>query len=107
MERHDRDLLPGDFDGDRKPDVLTNTAGNLVFYGGNGSGGWTTSRVIGQGWNAITKLGGVGDFDGDGVNDVWGIDTAGQMRMYYGNNAGGWKGSGVVGWGWGSFTAVF
>jgi len=55
----------------------------------------------------MSRIGGAGDFNGDGFNDVWAIDTAGQLNMYYGSGIGGWKGAGVVGWGWGGFTAVF
>jgi len=48
---------PGDFDGDTFTDVLArDSSGRLVMYSGNGSGGWSAVRVIGQGWTGMTSI---------------------------------------------------
>ncbi|WOC60746.1 MULTISPECIES: FG-GAP-like repeat-containing protein [Paenarthrobacter] len=71
---------------------------------------------IGWGWETVARFGSVGDFNGDGDYDVYGIDRSGKLTMYLGDPSNvqrrgtlgyRWKGSAVVGWGWGGFTAVF
>ena len=59
---------PGDFSGDRRMDVLARDGDGLLWlYRGNGSGGWISPRTqVGQGWNVMTAIVGVGDFNGDG-----------------------------------------
>ena len=49
-------LAPGDWNGDRKADVLARTSdGKLLLYRGNGAGGWVTGRAeqIGSGWQRL------------------------------------------------------
>jgi hypothetical protein len=104
------DLLigPGDWDGDGNVDVLAkDKSGRLYFYGGDGRGGWTVARQIGQGWNALTMIGSAGDFNRDGFNDVHGVNSAGDLVMYYGDGRGGWKGVETVGWGWNIFNGLY
>ncbi|WP_433875112.1 FG-GAP repeat domain-containing protein [Sinomonas atrocyanea] len=101
---------PGDFDGDGRNDVLARDAGGqLLLFRGDGKGGWLSDRAtaVGWGWGGMARIGGAGDFDGDGTQDVWAIDGAGRLLVYFGNGRGGWRGSAVVGTGWSGFTSVF
>ncbi|WP_430297404.1 FG-GAP repeat domain-containing protein [Sinomonas sp. B1-1] len=101
---------PGDFDGDGRNDVLARDAGGqLLLFRGDGKGGWLSDRatVVGWGWGGMARIGGAGDFDGDGTQDVWAVDGGGRLLVYFGNGRGGWRGSAVVGTGWSGFTSVF
>ena len=67
-----------DWNGDYHGDVLaTNSAGALLMYRGNGSGGWITGHgePIGSGWT-FPKLIYPGDFSGDGKPDLLAVDAA-------------------------------
>src|SRR5690606_23813584 len=48
-------IIPaGDFDGDRKADILARTSnGILMLYPTDGAGSWLTPRQVGNGWNAM------------------------------------------------------
>jgi len=99
-----------DFDGDRKMDLIgRDSAGLLKLYRGNGAGGWaeTTATQIGNGWNGMTAVFAVGDWDGDRAPDVVARDSAGYLFLCASNGAGGWKGKTQIGNGWGSFSALF
>jgi hypothetical protein len=52
----------GDFDGDRRADVLARTkSGALMLYRGNGAGGWAArGYAVGSGWGGFTAIVGVG-----------------------------------------------
>ena len=53
----DRLLSPGDFNGDGHPDVVTRkSTGALYLYTGNGSGTFSASRQIGNGWGIYDIL---------------------------------------------------
>ncbi|MCK6211792.1 VCBS repeat-containing protein [Georgenia sp. EYE_87] len=49
---------PGDFTGDRVPDLLAREAatGYLWLYPGNGAGGWQARVRVGVGWQSMTAL---------------------------------------------------
>ncbi|WP_447924846.1 FG-GAP repeat domain-containing protein [Georgenia muralis] len=49
---------PGDFNGDRTPDLLAREAatGDLWLYPGNGAGGWLPRVRVGIGWQSMTAL---------------------------------------------------
>lgn len=48
---------PGDFNGDRTPDVLArDAAGTLWFYGRNGNSAWFPRVAVGSGWNSINAI---------------------------------------------------
>ncbi|WP_098482902.1 FG-GAP-like repeat-containing protein [Georgenia soli] len=49
---------PGDFTGDRVPDLLAREAatGYLWLYPGNGTGGWQPRVRVGSGWQSMTAL---------------------------------------------------
>ncbi len=66
-------LLPRDWDGDGKPDILARDGdGRLLMYRGNGAGGFITGRAeqIGAGWGPFTALLAPGDWSGDGHPDI-------------------------------------
>lgn len=95
----------GDLDRSQGRDVVTVTAaGALMAYGGNGSGGWAASRVIGQGWTADDTLVPLGDFNGDGFPDLGQVNAAGELLMHPGNGAGGYGAPVAIGRGWGGFS---
>jgi len=98
---------PGDFNGDRKSDVIARTSGGLLYlYPGNGSGGWLRPRLIGQGWNAFSTIISSGDFNGDGKSDLLGRGRDGTLWMYPGNGTGGFLPSKAVGSGWNMFSTI-
>ena len=99
---------PGDFSGDRRPDLLAVTAGgDLRLYPGNGSGGFQPTRTIGRGWNTYLTVFSPGDFTGDGRSDVLAVDKAGDLYLYRGNGKGGFSAARQrIGKGWGGFMAV-
>jgi hypothetical protein len=49
---------PGDFSGDRTPDLLAREAatGYLWLYPGNGTGGWQPRVRVGTGWTSLTAM---------------------------------------------------
>ena len=50
-------LGPGDWNGDRKADVLArDSTGRMWLYPGNGTGGWGAQRQIGSGWNGMKAI---------------------------------------------------
>ncbi|MFD4370742.1 FG-GAP-like repeat-containing protein [Streptomyces sp. NPDC058486] len=50
-------LAPGDYNGDRKADLLArNAAGDLYLYKGTGTGGFQAGVKIGSGWKAFTAI---------------------------------------------------
>ena len=98
---------PGDFNGDRKADVIVRTSGGLLYlYPGNGSGGWLSPRLIGQGWNGFSAIISSGDFNGDGKSDLLGRTRAGALWMYPGNGTGGFLRPKLVGTGWNVFSVM-
>jgi len=74
----------GDVTGDGQPDLIASTSsdGLLRVYPGNGKGGFLAARAIGNGWNTIRSIVGVGDWDRDGDADLLGISTAGTPTIY-------------------------
>ncbi|MGJ7451071.1 S8 family serine peptidase [Aquipuribacter sp. MA13-6] len=105
-----RDLLVqvGDFDGDRRGDLIARNPadGSLWLYRGNGRGGWLGSVRIGQGWGGFDALLSPSDFNGDGTNDLLARRTDGTMWLYPGNGRGGFLRASQVGQGWGQVDLV-
>jgi hypothetical protein len=102
-------VAPGDFNGDGNPDLLAvRPNGAMNIYPGNGAGGFGTSYPqIGAGWNTRDQIISVGDWDGDGRNDLVARERAnGNLWLYSGNGAGGFSSQRVIGSGWGIFTAL-
>ena len=98
-----------DFDGDRLIDVIArDTTGKLLLYRGNGRGGWASDGTqIGQGWNGMTAIFPVGDFDGDRNPDIAARRSDGILMLYPSNGVGGWKAAKQIGKGWNGMTAIF
>lgn len=99
-----------DFDGDGNSDVLArNAAGQLLLYRGNGAGGWMSGSgtVVGSGWNAMTRIFAVGDFDGGHHSQLLAVRTDGTLWLYTLTGTGGWLSSRQVGQGWTGMTSVF
>lgn len=103
---------PGDFNGDRKADLLTRrTDGTLWFSAGRGNGTFATPVRIGSGWEIFNEFIPVGDTDGDGKNDIFARHVDGSLWRYSGTGA---VGSGNEGYragvkigngGWDAFNA--
>ncbi|WP_405857293.1 FG-GAP-like repeat-containing protein [Streptomyces sp. NBC_00090] len=91
----------GDINRDGYADVLgRNAFGQLWSAHHHGSPG--TNRLVGGGWNAMTKLTRHGDQDGDGNEDVYARDTSGSLWLYPGDGNGAFKPRRLVGGGWNS-----
>ncbi|HEY3535026.1 MAG TPA: FG-GAP-like repeat-containing protein [Pedococcus sp.] len=106
-------VTPGDWTGDRKPDLLARKAnGELWLLAGNGNGGFFgTWRKIGTGWQMFTQLITPGDFTGDGRADLLGRTASGRLFLYRGTGvatatATGYQPGVVVGTGWQVFNTV-
>jgi hypothetical protein len=103
-------VAPGDFSGDGNPDLLAvRSSGAMNIYPGNGTGGFGTSYPqIGAGWQTRDQIISVGDWDGDGRNDVVAREKSnGNLWLYSGNGTGGFASQRVIGSGWGTFNAIF
>lgn len=89
--------------------------GNLRKYSGAGNGYfadnvWTPnafSAYAGYGWGGFTRIGAPGDFDSDGVPEVFGISPDGRLTMFYGLGHIALKRQATIGWGWNAFNTVF
>jgi len=100
-------LSPGDFNGDRKADVIARTPGGLLYlYAGNGSGGWLRPRLIGQGWKMFSTITSSGDFNGDGKSDLFGRDSRGVLWLYPGTGTGSFLPPKAVASGWNNFSTI-
>lgn len=99
---------PGDFDGDDVPDVLARTSGGTVYlYRGNGVGGWILPRsTVATGWQQYTALTAIGDFTGDGRNDVLARTSDGRLWVLPGDGRGGVGARSQVGSGWNIFSSI-
>ena len=75
-----------DFNSDAKGDLLARQPdGSLWFYPGNGAGAYGNPKKIGDyGWNAFNAFAGVGDFNGDGKNDLVARKPDGTLWLYPG-----------------------
>ncbi len=100
-------VSPGDFNGDRKGDLIARTAGGLLYlYPGNGSGGLLRPRLIGQGWNVFSTIISPGDFNGDGKADLLARGRNGSLRLYPGNGTGSFLAPRTIGSGWNIFSTL-
>ncbi len=104
-------VAPGDWTGDGHDDLLGLRASDdtLWLWPGNGRGRLLSARQIGYGWRAFTGLAGVGDFNGDGANDLTYLSYwDGWLRLYPGDGDGGFapEGPQFIGHSWDALTAV-
>ncbi|GAA3025954.1 FG-GAP-like repeat-containing protein [Kitasatospora albolonga] len=102
----------GDFNGDGKQDVAGIDANNdLRLYTGDGAGhvgGGSPMLGTGGAWSGF-KLIAAGDFNGDGKQDVAGIDANNSLKLYVGNGAGTVSGGSAMLGGngaWAGFKAI-
>ncbi|HSK27769.1 MAG TPA: SpoIID/LytB domain-containing protein [Jiangellales bacterium] len=98
-----------DVDGDGLSDVLARVAGTgqLLLYGGDGTGGFRPGRLVGTGWQGFDALVAPGDWDGDTAVDVIAREAGtGRLWLYPGDGAGGWKPWRVVNAGWQGFDRL-
>lgn len=98
-----------DFNGDGNPDVMArNSAGALLMYTGDGTGGWAPpiATRVGSGWNGMTAMIAPGDFNGDGHPDILARDAGGTLWLYPGDGHGGWGARTAVGSGWNVMTSI-
>lgn len=105
-------ITPGAWKGDGLEVIIGRTSdGHLKMYQSNGRGGWTnpSGTVIGSGWASYKSIMVPGDWSGDNMMDLLGINSSNQMRMYTTNGRGQWiDASGkVISSGWGGFNLVF
>jgi hypothetical protein len=98
----------GDFDGDGQPDLVARLAatGELRLYPGDGDGGFGTRRRIGTGWQNLNAVLGLGDWNGDGHNDILGRTSAGLLYLYTGNSTGVITSGRQVGHGWAGWSLL-
>ncbi|WP_255768214.1 GH25 family lysozyme [Pseudarthrobacter sulfonivorans] len=103
-----------DFNGDGKGDLLARKPdGSLWFYPGNGIGAYGTPKKIGDyGWEAFDAFAGVGDFNGDGKNDLVARKPDGTLWLYPGTGrvdsvSNGYAGAIKIGLaGWDAFDTI-
>ena len=81
----------GAFNSDANDDVVALRASDhaILLYRGAGPGVLMDSVVLRSAQNDLAQLVAVGDYDGDGHNDLLGRSTSGQLWLYTGNGAGG------------------
>lgn len=107
---YDTILSPGDFNGDRYPDVIARNAGDhdLYYFQGNGSTGFQAGPTkIGDNWSGMDTILSPGDFDGDGTADVIARNSSSHdLFLYRGNGSGGFKSSAQIGNNWGAFDTI-
>ncbi len=84
-------LATGDFNGDRRNDIVAihTASATLWFYAGNGRGGLRSGRQIGNGWSSMANASMVGDLSGDGISDLLAVTRAsGDLYFYAGTGRG-------------------
>lgn len=102
----------GDFNSDRKPDVLSiDPDGALWFHRGQGNGGFDTPFRIGSGWNIYVEVISPGDFNGDGRPDLLARAHDGSLWFYagtgkVGGNDEGYRAAVKVGRGWDVYNQI-
>lgn len=105
-------LTPGAWKGDGREVIIGRTsAGELKLYQSNGTGGWTNPKgdLIGSGWGGFSNIITPGDWDGDNMVDMLGVNSLHQMRIYTTNGYGQWldaRGK-TISEGWDYFNLVF
>jgi hypothetical protein len=85
------DLTAGDFNGNGRKDLVAVevSTGKLWLYPGTGSGTLTSRTLIGSGgWNGMSNLT-VGDYNGDGKDDLVAVEIdTGKLWLYPGTGSG-------------------
>ncbi|MGV8846871.1 FG-GAP-like repeat-containing protein [Tessaracoccus sp.] len=99
-----------DFNADWNNDLIARwtSNGSLKLYAGNGTGQVARTTQIGVGWGGMSLLETLGDFSGDGAQDVVARDrSTGVLWLYRGDAAGSWRLPRLkVGTGWNGMNAI-
>jgi hypothetical protein len=82
-------------------------AGGLWLHPGDGAGGLKPAAQVGAGWGVMSPVLPVGDFNGDGHEDIVARDGAGDLWLYPRDGAGGWLARVYIGNSWQGFTWIF
>ncbi|MEU9654245.1 FG-GAP-like repeat-containing protein [Streptomyces sp. NPDC048110] len=102
-----KQILPIDYTGDGKVDLLVidKSTGHLYRYNGDGQGGFAAPSDMGGGWSAMTLT--TGDFNGDGKQDFLAISSS-ENRMYFypGKGNGSFGTRTLVGGGWATYRLI-
>ncbi|MGW4274738.1 FG-GAP-like repeat-containing protein [Streptomyces seoulensis] len=101
----------GDFSGDGREDVIAREAstGKLWLYPGTGTGALGARKLVGTGgWNAMSRIAGVGDLSGDGRSDLLAVEkSTGRLWLYPGTGTGALGARKLVGnGGWNGMNAL-
>ncbi|MGW1774786.1 FG-GAP repeat domain-containing protein [Streptomyces sp. NPDC002104] len=101
---YDQVLSPGDVTGDGRADLVTRSAstGKLYVYANTGEVGFKARTLAGSGFGAYKKLISAGDLDGDGKNDLLGLDASNELWRFGGTGAGTFKARTLVFKDWGT-----
>lgn len=105
-------VTPGSWLGDGKQSLIgRRPTGDLVLFNSDGAGGWSNPRgtLIGTGWGGFPVFMSPGDWSGDNLIDLIGVNEVGALRLYTTNGQGAWldaKGK-QLDINWNSYTAVF
>ncbi|MBO4209495.1 trypsin-like serine protease [Micromonospora echinofusca] len=105
-------LTPGSWLGDGKQSLIgRRPTGELILFNSDGMGGWSNPKgtQIGSGWGGFPVFLSPGDWSGDNLIDLVGVNESGALRLYTTNGQGAWlDGKGKqLDTGWNAFTAVF
>ncbi|PRY32972.1 glycoside hydrolase domain-containing protein [Pseudosporangium ferrugineum] len=95
----------GDFDRDGYPDLLAvqTSNNNLYLYPGRAGAVLGPRVLVGSGgWNTMSELAGVGDFDRDGYRDMVARLTSSGALYFYAGRSGGFAARRQLGTGWGA-----
>jgi stage II sporulation protein D len=75
---------PGDFNRDRRVDLITLVGDQLLLHKGI-KGGFAAPVTLARGWTNVSSITSVGDFDGDRRADVIARTTEGRLVLYKGD----------------------
>ena len=105
-----REITPiGDLTGNSYPDLLAvnPTDNGLYLYPGRAGVTFGSRVKIGTGWNTMSELAGVGDFDRDGLPDlVARLTSTGALYLYAGRPGNTFAARRQIGGGWGGLRGV-
>lgn len=107
VETGSRVFAPGDWNRDRKPDLISISRGGSMWLHSGTDKGFAGKRRIGHGWNSINSVVTGIDWDGDGNKDVIGrVARDGRLILYPGNGRGTFKRARQIGHGWHGFSRL-
>jgi hypothetical protein len=97
----------GDFNADGNADIAAQTtAGQILLYPTNGSGGWKSTVNSGASFAEMTSIVGIGDLSRNGSPDLLARDDTGELWRYSVGTGGSLGTPGSLGGGWNSFEKL-